>query len=80
MGLVKSIFIYFNLNSSEANLKVQELLRKKGFYKKDVDGIFDTHTEEAIKKFQESHGLPVDGIVGPQTYYLLKRESRHGEI
>ncbi len=33
-----------------------------------VDGDFGEQTEEAVKVFQEQFGLPVDGIVGKQTW------------
>lgn len=36
-----------------------------------VDGIFGPITEEAVKAFQKSKGLVVDGIVGPKTWAQL---------
>ena len=35
------------------------------------DGIFGILTEEALREFQRSHGLVVDGIVGTQTWQAL---------
>ena len=35
------------------------------------DGIFGTLTEEAVKEFQKTNGLIVDGIVGPATIAYL---------
>lgn len=38
-----------------------------------IDGIFDTITEYAVKKFQREHGLVIDGIVGNKTWTELIR-------
>lgn len=35
-------------------------------------GIYDTETEDAVKKFQEIFGLPVTGIVDKATWYKIK--------
>jgi peptidoglycan hydrolase-like protein with peptidoglycan-binding domain len=32
-----------------------------------VNGIFDEHTEKAVKKYQQDHNLTVDGTVGHLT-------------
>ncbi len=34
----------------------------------NVDGIFGASTEQAVKDFQQSNGLAVDGVVGPITW------------
>jgi peptidoglycan hydrolase-like protein with peptidoglycan-binding domain len=36
-----------------------------------VDGSFGGATEKAVKAFQETNGLEVDGKVGPQTWAKL---------
>ncbi len=33
----------------------------------DADGIFGSGTEKAVKAFQKSNGLAVDGLAGPDT-------------
>ena len=37
------------------------------------DGIFGTLTEEAVKEFQEAHGLVADGNVGQKTWEALQK-------
>ena len=39
----------------------------------NVDGIFGSRTEAAVRKFQEVFGLTVDGIVGRATWYAIVR-------
>lgn len=36
-----------------------------------IDGSFGPETESAVKSFQQSNGLMVDGIAGPQTWQAL---------
>lgn len=47
--------------------KIQTVLKKWGYYKGAVDGIFGSGTLQAVKAFQKKNGLKVDGIVGPAT-------------
>jgi peptidoglycan hydrolase-like protein with peptidoglycan-binding domain len=37
----------------------------------NITGTFDSTTEQAVKDFQQSAGLAVDGIVGPMTWHAL---------
>lgn len=46
---------------------VQTKLKKWGYYKGSVDGIFGTQTRTAVRYFQSKNGLAVDGIVGKKT-------------
>lgn len=41
-------------------------------YSLDVDGAFGRKTRDAVKAFQQAHGLVVDGIVGPRTIRALQ--------
>lgn len=50
---------------------MQTLLNELGYNAGRVDGIFGPGTEAAVKRFQATHGLAVDGIVGPQTWGVL---------
>ncbi len=45
--------------------KLQIKLRNQGYYHGPVSGVFDKATIKAVKRFQETLGIAVDGIVGP---------------
>ncbi|MCM8766084.1 MAG: peptidoglycan-binding protein [Candidatus Omnitrophica bacterium] len=55
------------------NKRIQEALKKAGFYSGEIDGKIGPKTREAIKKFQSARGLKVDGVVGPQTWKELEK-------
>lgn len=56
-------------------LAIQKQLAALSYDVGGIDGIFGTATEDAVKKFQQSKGLGVDGIVGNGTYRaLMNRE------
>nr|WP_224771221.1 peptidoglycan-binding protein [Metabacillus idriensis] len=53
---------------------VEELQRKLtslGFSTKGIDGAFGNNTDQAVRQFQKSRRLTVDGIVGPATRKAL---------
>lgn len=50
---------------------LQEMLKGYGYYKATIDGDFGAKTEEAVKAFQKTEGLDVDGIVGKATWSRL---------
>lgn len=50
---------------------VQDKLRRWGYYKGSVDGIYGPKTKEAVKYFQRKNGLTADGIVGKKTFEAL---------
>lgn len=47
--------------------QIQTRLKKWGYYKGNVDGIYGAQTEKAVRYFQSKNGLRVDGIAGPAT-------------
>lgn len=51
--------------------EVQTKLQSLGFYSGAVDGVFGPLTEQAVRDFQQSRGLAVDGVVGPNTWRAL---------
>ncbi|MGA9377998.1 MAG: peptidoglycan-binding domain-containing protein [Phormidium sp.] len=50
--------------------ELQELLNQRGL-PLEVNGKFESETQQAVQKFQENNGLPADGIVGPLTWAVL---------
>lgn len=59
------------LGSSGADVQhLQEQLANAGFAV-DVNGSFDSATDEAVRAFQASQGLAADGIVGPKTWAAI---------
>lgn len=58
--------------------RIQRVLRDEGFYDYYVDGIYGSRTVDAVKAFQRSCGLTVDGICGPVTLKYLGLEQYGG--
>ncbi len=54
-----------------AVLRLQEALQALGYYSDDMDGEFGSATQQAVKLFQETHGLTADGIAGNDTLEKL---------
>nr|WP_207719352.1 M14 family metallopeptidase [Clostridium sp. cel8] len=60
-------------NRGNEVMRVQSVLKKLGYNPGVVDGIFGVKTENAVKRFQKMNGLEADGIIGENTYRVLKR-------
>ena len=50
---------------------LQEKLVKLGYNTNGVDGIFGSGTHSAVREFQKTRGLSIDGIVGQNTWRKL---------
>jgi hypothetical protein len=57
---------------------LQARLKKLGFYRARVDGIFGPSTATAVAAFQMDRKLVADGIVGPQTLASLSLPTGQG--
>jgi peptidoglycan hydrolase-like protein with peptidoglycan-binding domain len=57
---------------------LQYLLRQHGHGEVVVDGIFGPITAAAVRAFQQSRGLAVDGIVGNETWPAILVQVRQG--
>ena len=61
-------------------LIAQDDLNTLGFSTGGLDGIFGANTENAVKRYQSSHGLSADGIVRLQHLAFSSRKcSRNSE-
>lgn len=61
------------ISTGEEVKTVQLLMNAMHYGDLEVDGIFGSATDQAVKKFQKSRNLDQDGIVGQDTWrYLLK--------
>ena len=47
--------------------QIQTKLKRWGYLKGNVDGIYGSQTQKAVRYFQSKNGLKVDGIAGKQT-------------
>lgn len=66
-------------DTGEAVRQIQQSLNDHGA-NLSQDGIFGSNTENAVKDFQRSNGLAVDGKVGPQTSGKLFGDSETAEL
>jgi Putative peptidoglycan binding domain len=58
-------------NVLDWNRERQKELRKRGFYRGPIDGIFGQDSRMAVKIFQENSNLQVSGIIDNETYLKL---------
>ncbi len=65
-------------SSGQKVTEIQTRLKEWGYYSGEVDGVFGSGTETAVKKFQRKNGLTADGKVGPATLAALGVSDRSG--
>lgn len=63
--------VYYYGSNDDMVYKIQYNLKKWGYYKGEVDGIYGYQTYKAVKYFQAKNGLKQDGIVGDETLAAL---------
>ncbi|HIS77592.1 MAG TPA: spore cortex-lytic enzyme [Candidatus Merdivicinus excrementipullorum] len=81
LAAVGAVYLFTPIPAADALSKVgsrgnevkaiQQELKDRGLYNGNVDGIFGSATESAVKRFQQQQGLTADGIAGPQTLAKL---------
>lgn len=67
-------------NTGLGIVTLQAQLRSLGFKNKRIDGKFDALTLSAVKDFQRSQGLIIDGIVGPNTNSILRELTKNKHL
>lgn len=68
MSVKNNVLLYGS--SGDSVKELQKLLNQNG-YNLTADGVFGSKTQAAVKDYQESNGLTVDGKVGEQTMGAL---------
>ena len=58
-------------NRGELVAEVQSALKTLGYYKAEINRVYDTATQKAVRAFQKKNGLTADGACGPQTQKVL---------
>jgi peptidoglycan hydrolase-like protein with peptidoglycan-binding domain len=57
-------------SSGSAVRVLQQVLNFKGF-QVEVHGVYDSHTQDAVKDFQQTNSLQGDGVVDAKTWQHL---------
>jgi N-acetylmuramoyl-L-alanine amidase len=65
-----------HLDPLETTSGVKARLNNLGYGCGEVNSVEDDAYDQAVRQFQQEHGLVVDGIVGPKTRHMLKQEHR----
>lgn len=65
-------------SQGQAVKDVQAFLREQGLYNYAPDGIYGSQTQAAVRQFQQSQNLSVDGIIGPQTWGAMLNSGNIG--
>ena len=63
--------LYKRGSSGATVTQIQTRLKSWGYYSGSVDGIYGSATERAVKYFQRTNGLTVDGQAGDKTLAAL---------
>ncbi len=60
-----------NQNGGSSIAAVQERLAREGYYRGKIDGVMGPATRHALVRYQSNRGLPVSGILTPETRQAL---------
>lgn len=72
LGIASSSALALQTGNQGAQVTaLQQKLTATGFYKGQITGFYGPTTQEAVRRFQQAQGLPIDGIAGPHTISAL---------
>ena len=60
--------------------QIQTNLKNWGYYSYEVDGVYGSRTEAAVKSFQKRNGLTVDGMAGPATLSAMSLKASKNQM
>ena len=66
----------YNGSKGEDVRELQQALIDLGYLSGTADGVFGNNTENAVRRFQRSNKLTVDGLAGRTTRELIKSKSQ----
>lgn len=78
MALPSTLKSGLNLKGNIWVYALQDALKTLGYYTATPSGNFDTTTETAIRNFQRSAGLSVDGACGTKTWAAIYKKLNNG--
>ncbi len=64
-------------SSGERVCAVQRMLKNKGYYSGEINGIYDFTTRKSIKKFQFANSIEPDGEAKNETFFALGLNSEN---
>lgn len=67
---LNAVTYYYGSNGGTV-YEIQKKLKNWGYYSGGIDGVYGYQTYTAVRKFQATNGLKVDGVVGSQTLEAL---------
>lgn len=68
----KKLLFSVPVDPAARNKEVQLALRNANLYTGEIDGKIGPLSKKAVRQFQQSKGLTVDGVVGAKTWAGLK--------
>jgi hypothetical protein len=75
------IFIKPRIKERNPNIsRIQNWLKKAGYYKNEIDGIINHKILDQLKSFQQENNLEPDGIIGESTQFLLFNSIFRGDL